>query len=462
MRIFNASGGFLSIMAICAIVAGTANAVEDASRLGKELTPAGGEMAGNKDGTIPAYTGRSDTLPGWSYGKPRGDYWTHKDDKPLFSIDAGNVNKYADKLTDGQIATIHAVKGYRMDIYPTRRSCTVPDFVAENTKKNTSTARLSADKTTIDEAVVPGYPFPIPSSGIEAMLNSKMRYRGLAIDFPGVTTVVSPRKGGSESIRIPTDYTYVSPWAAKGSVLLSSRGMVEKHIFVSYMAPPALAGQALAITDYFDKASETFYYFPGQRRVRRMPSYTYDAPQIGFENQYLMDEPNMFTGRLDRFDWKIVGKKETFVPYNVFGAYQPKVKEEEFIKPDTANPALLRYELHRVWVIEATVKSGARHMSPKRRYYLDEDSWNILLAEHFDAQGKLWRTSEGFIIPIWELGGACDVEAFIQHNLTEGRYLVDSFSTGSGKDIQWHSSPSSPRHNSSYYTSDNLRAVSDR
>ena len=65
-----------------------------------------------------------------------------KDDKPAFSIDASNVDKYADKLSAGQLALFKAYKGYRMDVYPTRRTCPVPDFVAAQTKKNATAAKI--------------------------------------------------------------------------------------------------------------------------------------------------------------------------------------------------------------------------------------------------------------------------------------------------------------------------------
>src|SRR5690606_21713718 len=92
---------------------------QEAARLGKDLTPVGAEKAGNKDGTIPAWTGGITRSPaGWKPGDPRVDPF--KDDKPLFSIDASNVDKYKDKLSEGQQTLIRTLKGYRMDVYPTR------------------------------------------------------------------------------------------------------------------------------------------------------------------------------------------------------------------------------------------------------------------------------------------------------------------------------------------------------
>jgi len=435
---------------------------QDAARLGAELTPSGAEKAGNKDGSIPAWAGGESVGSGWSYGKKRVDFWKYHAEKPLFAIDASNVDKYADKLSAGQIATIKQVKGYRMDVYPSHRDCGVPDFVAENTKKNAGKAKLDADGWSLKEATVPGFPFPIPANGTEAMWNNKMRYHGIGIDWPHVTTAVSPRKGGSEWIKAVSDQTMYFPWGAKGSNSLSKLPSVEYYTYFAYNSPTALAGQALAITVFLNQPStETFYYFPGQRRVRRMPSYAYDSPQIGFENQYTLDEPLVFNGAIDRFDWKLIGKKEMYVAYNSFGTYDFTAKFEDVAHNDSLNPASRRYELHRVWVVEATVKPGMRHIAPKRTFYLDEDSWNFVGAEDYDGQGKLFKFREGYLIPVYETG-TCDVSAFAQYNLTEGRYVFDMHPVGGSKDMRWATDANGPRYKAGYYTSENLRAISDR
>ncbi|MBK9135178.1 MAG: DUF1329 domain-containing protein [Betaproteobacteria bacterium] len=434
----------------------------DAAKLGVELTPAGAERGANADKSIPVWPGNEVQHSGWAHGQLRAAHWKHKGDKPLFSIDAASADQHAARLAPGQLALLKQVKGYRMDVYPSRRTCGVPDFVADNTKKNVSAAKIGADGWSLAEAMVPGFPFPMPANGTQAMWNAKMRYRGVGMDFRNTVTSVAPRKGGSEWIRAGQEFTAYMPWGAKGSQPLSKLPKVEYYAYFAYNSPPALAGQALAIAFFLDQpGSETFYYFPGQRRVRRMPSYSYDSPQIGMENQYTLDEPFVFNGTIDRFDWKLVGKRELIVPYNAFGAYDFKTKFEDIAKADAIDPAFRRYELHRVWVVEATVKSGMRHTAPKRTFYLDEDSWNMLLAEDYDAQGKLAKVREGFLIPVYETG-TCDVSAFVQHNLAEGRYLFDMHAAGTGADVRWVTEGSGPRFSPNFYTADNLRSVSER
>lgn len=455
MKVKKLTGVLLALSAGFACAAGT---VQD---LGSSLTSLGAEKAGGQG--VPDWKSEDVALPGWSYGKLRKDYFKYKDDKVVETIDASNVDKFADKLTPGQIALLKQVKNYKMDIYPSHRYCSAPEFVGENTKKNINVAKIGADGWSLSEAVMPGEPFPFPKNGLEVMYNSKMRYRGVGQDFKNTVTAVSPRKGSSEWIKAGSQQTVFFPWGGKGSVNLSTLPGVEYYTYFAYSSPTALAGQALAIANFLNQpGSETFYYFPGQRRVRRMPAYAYDSPQIGFENQYTLDEPFVFNGTMDRFDWKLVGKKEIYVPYGSFGAVNFKGKFEDIATPDFIAQNARRYELHRVLVVEATVKAGVRHLAPKRTFYVDEDSWNLVLADDYDAQNKLWKHRESYVIPVYETG-SCDMAGFAQYNLAEGRYVFDMNAAGTGKDISWETDgKNNPRYKASFYSADNLRAISDR
>lgn len=438
-------------------------AQQDAAQLGTSLTPLGGEAAASADGAIPAWTppGRQDA--GWSYGEVRGQHWKFKDDKPLYSITSANLAQHAAKLSPGQLELFKKLPGYRMDVYPTRRSCGAPDFVVANTRSNVGFAQLDGDGLALREAHVPGIPFPMPKSGAEVMWNMKMRYRGVGFDMAKTISGISPRQGGGEWLRTSTDWFAYTPWGAKGSALFSSFDHLEMATYFSYNEPAALAGQAGVVTTKAGEQATTFYYFPGQRRVRRMPSYSYDAPQIGLDNQYTIDESNVFFGPMDRFDWKLVGKQELLVPYNAFGAYDGSARIEDVAKQDFIAPESRRYELHRVWVVEANVRQGMRHQAPKRVFYIDEDSWNGLMAVDYDKQGQIWKVREGFTIPVYETG-ACDMEAQVQYNLVDGRYLYDMTSIGAGrKDHRWLAEDAgNPRLKRDFYTSDNLRAISER
>ncbi|MGH8786953.1 MAG: DUF1329 domain-containing protein [Cupriavidus necator] len=427
-----------------------------------DLTPSGAERAGNKAGTIPAWEGKDTPAAGWTADKPRGAFWQHKSEKPLYTIDASNVDKYAATLTPGQIALIKENKGYRMDVYPTHRNCGMADWVAANTKKNATEAKLASDGVTLEHAVLPGIPFPTPKSGAEAMWNYQTRFRGMGVSFPAFYTVLSPRAGSDEWVDAAEEMSIYFPWGKKGAHTPASVDHVLTALSFQYKSPTALAGQgAVGVNSFGATSAEVSYYFPGQRRVRRMPSYAYDAPQIGMENQYTVDQGFMFLGNLDRFDWKLVGKKEMIVPANAFGMYDFTSNLRDVFQQKSINPAARRYELHRVWMVEATVKAGQRHTAPKKTFYFDEDSWMAVVSEDYDAQGKLWKVREGYPIPVWETG-SCDLETFVQYDMISGRYLGDMVTAGAGKGVRWITDSSEARFRLDYYTPESLRARSER
>jgi hypothetical protein len=412
----------LALAAMAAVGSSLAQS-RDAARLGKDLTPAGGEQAASKDGSIPAYTGAEPPEAGWAWGKLRGEFWKHKGEKPLYSVDASNVDKYADKLSPGQVELIKQTKGYRMDVYPSHRSCGVPDFVADNTRKNVEAGKLKDNGWTLQEALLPGYPFPMPRNGAEAMWNAKMRYRGLALDYKKVITAASPRKGSEEWIKAGSEQVVFVPWGAKGSVAFSKLPQVEYYTYFGYNSPTALAGQALAITNYSEAATETFYYFPGQRRVRRAPQVAYDNPGTASDGMRTSDQLDMFNGGIDRYDWKLIGKEEVYVPYNSYKLHSDSLKVADIVTPMHINQEHTRYELHRVWVVEATLKEGKRHIYAKRRFYVDEDSWGVLVVDQYDNRGRLWRVSEGHSINYYDiLSFWTTLEVHI--DLLSGRYLA--------------------------------------
>ncbi|NMG30198.1 DUF1329 domain-containing protein [Aromatoleum evansii] len=437
-------------------------AAGDADRLGKELTPLGGEKKGNADGSIPAWEGLESAPNGWVAGKYRGDYAKTKDEKALFSIDASNVDKYASKLTPGQIALIKQSKGYRMDVYPTHRNCGVPAWVEERTKENATEAKMAPDGFSLEHARAGGVPFPIPKSGVEAMWNHKLRSTGVGFDYKQGVAALSPSRGTNDFVFSTFEITQYYPHGTKEAKNVEDAGKVEFYTYYKYKSPVSLAGQALVSTSYLDRPAEVSYYFPGQRRVRRLPTYAYDAPLLGFENEYMVDIQNMFWSQLDRFDYKLAGKKEIYIAHNAFKMYDFNAKLEDVFKRDFINPDVTRYELHRVWVVEATVKQGQRHTTPKRTYYLDEDSWNLVAAEDYDANGNIWNVRQTFQIPVWELGGTCTYGPWMQYSLQSGRYVADNQVIGQGSDVKFLTSPDGGRFKANFYTPDTLRATSER
>jgi Protein of unknown function (DUF1329) len=439
---------------------------EQADRLGKDLTPIGAERAGNRDGTIPAYEGGEAPLPGWSWGKVRSRYSKFKDEQPLFSIDASSVDRYAGHLTEAQITALKTVPGYRMDVYPSHRTCNIDATYAERTRQNATDARIGADGWSLEHAKTAGVPFPIPQSGVEALYNSRMRPQGIGYRLTDGTTMISPRPGSREftSYAWSLEVFLPSHRAAKASV--ESDGAVDFYLHYAYAEPAAMRGQAFIGISFENKDPESYYYFPGQRRVRRLPNYVFDAPVVGYENQYLNDEQLMLWSTLDRFEYRLVGKQEIYVQNNSLKMHDFDAKREDVFGKAFVNPAYRRFELHRVWVVDARLKPAFKHLVPHRVYYLDEDSWSIAAVTEYDQDGKVWKLMESSQIPIWELGGSCGYVAYTIWDLKGGRYVADFSVIGTGTDVKWirpdDPDASQPQFKADFYTPETLRAISER
>jgi hypothetical protein len=350
-----------------------------------------------------------------------------------------------------------------MPVYPSHRNCGFPDFVLENTKAEEGKASIGPDGWSLQNAVLPAVPFPHPKAGIEAMWNWLVRYQGVGQDWPVGRTAISASPGGTNRIEFTWTQLVYFPWGGKGKSAPSDAGGVAYAMYYGISEPAALAGQGLVQRYYFSKDSDAYYYFTGQRRVRRLPSYAYDAPIIGTENQYPSDSQFIFYGNPDRFDWKIVGKKEMYVPYNNFEVQNFNTKFDDAAGPDFISPSVRRYELHRVWEVVGTVKSGFRHTAAKKVLYFDEDTWNIVAGDDFDAQGKIWKTKENYSAPSWEIGGTCTVSSFAMYDLANGRYLTDQQIWGTGKDQRhFASATDDKRLDDEFFTSDGLASRSER
>jgi hypothetical protein len=448
----------LSVAVALAVVWGSAHSAaseQEAARLGKDLTPVGAEKAGNKDGTIPAWTGGITKPPaGWKASDPRVD--PYKDDKVLFSIDASNVDKHKDKLSEGQQTLIRTLKGYRMDVYPTRRSCGYSDEIYQNSAKNARVARLAEGGWQLENAVGRGVLFPIPKNGAEAVWNHKLRFQG-AGRIEHYSTLFSAKSGDFSQLAQNQWVAYpIHDPAMKSFEDLKKS---EAKILNEVVAPAARAGEMILVHWFMDRGSDAWLYFPGQRRVRRAPSFAYDNPVPGYENLETVDQYPMYAGAMDRYDWKLVGKKEMYIPYNNWKLIDKSRKYKDIYLPDYVNRDLMRYELHRVWVVEATLKEGMRHIFPRRVMFIDEDSWTLLLTDLYDAQGKVWRVQEASLWVAPEIP-ACVSQEFVGYDLNVGRYIAET-ATQEAAPTDWLAGREG-RINPNMFSPDELRRRGER
>jgi hypothetical protein len=405
----------------CAGMASAAVTEAEAARLGAELTPVGAERAGNADGSIPEWKGGEMTPPaGWSVGQPRPD--PYAGEQPLVSIDASNAEQHKQFLSVGQLALLQNIQGYRMDVYPTHRNCGYPEVVYERTKQNATMAKMGDNGWSLETAVPSGVPFPIPQTGAEAMWNHKLRWSG-AGRTETYSTIFSEPTGRTFVPLVQKQWT-LTPFGDDSQTSLAGGG-IEYKLLNEVVSPAARVGELILIHYFLNKPNEAWLYFPGQRRVRRSPTFAYDNPVPGYENLLMVDQYPMYSGAMDRYDFKLIGKQELYVTYNTFRFNDTTLKFKDIMEPLAPKRDLIRYEKHRVWKIEATVKQGMRHLFPKREFYLDEDTWAMLQADLYDAQGKVWRVMESYPYSAWELG-ACVYQGYTSYDLNVGRYMADN------------------------------------
>ncbi|ANB73015.1 hypothetical protein AYM40_12055 [Paraburkholderia phytofirmans OLGA172] len=413
------------LMALCGLVGASQLAVgavsaDEAAKLKSTLTPFGAEKAGNKSGTIPAWDGGyTQAPPGYKSGDQLPDPFASE--KPLYSITAKNVDQYADKLTDGTKALLKKYPDtFRLDVYPTHRTAAAPQWVYDNTFKNATNCKTKEGGNAL-EGCYGGIPFPVPTNGVEAMWNHRLIWAGETTSL-NVANYIGTANGHLElAVKTYNKGTY--PYYDKNGSVDTFKGN-SQMLRVFMTDPPFKAGEQFLAVDSVDQPRQAWQYLTGQRRVRMAPTIGYDTPDDVNSGTNYYDEAFTFWGPLDRYDWKLIGKKEMYIPYNDNKFFERGKKIEELLTPRHHNPDAVRWELHRVWVVEATLAPGKRHAVPKRRFYLDEDTWGAVLGDGYDANGQLWRVEMAlpFIVPEGPM--VLPNANFSLYNLTTGTYLA--------------------------------------
>lgn len=388
---------------------------EQAVRLGNDLTPLGGTMAGNVDGTIPAYTGGMDTPPaGWTPDKGYIDPFFNE--QPLFTITAANMAQHEGKITAGMRALLIRYPQFKMPIYPTHRTASLPENIEAKVKaeavnvelKEFGLANLNGSTT----------PFPIPENGLEAILNHNVRYLGGGLERNYIQVPVRPH-GNYLLVKAQERRVYDQN--------LDSH--TENRLFNftgKFLAPASLTGNITLVHEPVDQVKEprsAWIYSVGSRRVRRAPTVAYDSPVDGSEGLITTDDLDAFNGAPDRYDWKLLGKREMYVGYNAYGIASKNLAYDQIIKPGTPDSNLMRYELHRVWVVEAMLKEGERHIYGRRTFYIDEDSWSILATDSYDIRGELWRVGIHPLIQYYDAQVPW-YSVSVWHDLNSGGYMI--------------------------------------
>ena len=423
------AAGALACLALALAVSAPCAAQPDYTRLGHDLTPVGAERAANADGTIPAWDGGLLRPPaGWT--PQQGYVDPFPGDKPLFTIDSTNVAQYDAKLTRGQAALLKKhPQHFRMNVYPTRRTIGYPKAVTDRVAAQAG--KVSLQGFGLKDLGGSTTPFPIPANGLEAIWNHLVRYLGGGI----------ARTGHSFPVRSNGDY-YKIGFRAQRIYAQNVEGAEPNRLFyaLGYFTEPAtLRGTIFLVHEPVDQVAEqrsAWIYNSGARRVRRAPDLAYDGINDGSEGMLTTDQVDGYNGAPDRYEWKLLGKREVYVPYNVYRLSDKTLKYKDIVQPRTINPDYVRYELHRVWIVEGTLKPGQRHIYGKRTLYLDEDSWSVLAEDAYDTRGGLWRASMHGLVQAYDV----QVPFFrfgIYHDLNSGGYLVGGLDNEVREPIQF-------------------------
>lgn len=339
----------------------------------QRLTPVGAEAAGNANGSIPAWTGGLTAPPaGWQPAQGYIDPFASE--QSLEVITGANASQHQSRLSAGLLALLARNNQFRMPVYPTHRTAAYPSRVIAAAGKGPADGRSA------------GIAYPEPRNGLEAVSNHLLRYLGGGIerDFDSFVVRASgePLKIGFHDQRVYDEN-------------FDERMPGRMFSYLGYFLSPAdLVGTIFLVHEpspLGTEARKAWIYNAGQRRVRRAPDLAYDSVQNGSDGLAIVDQYDGYNGNPDRYDWQLIGKRELLVPYNNYRIGDKRLPYSQIVRKGSPNADLLRFELHRVWVVEAKLKPGQSHVYARRVLYLDEDSWSVLLSEAYDSRGQLWR-----------------------------------------------------------------------
>ena len=399
----------------------------EAQKLDNELTPVGAERSGNSAGTIPPWTGGLATPPkNWTPGQIEIDPFPQ--DKPLFVITRDNLDLYRDRLSDGHVRMLEQYgPDFFLPVYQTRRTAAFPEHVYDKFRENALSAELLDNGNGVRNTIMTS-PFPIPQNGLEVIWNHILRYRGEEISFRSASA--TPQVNGSFN-QVVNEYDYFIAYSRRGADLAD----IDNKIFylkTDTIAPSNLAGTITLVHETLDQIRSprlAWRYDSGSRRLRRSPNLAYETDLPNSSSLRTVDQKDMYNGAPNQYDWELKGKREMFMPYNAYRLHEEGVRPDDVIRAGHINQQLARYELHRVWVVEATLRTGISHVYARRVFYIDEDSWQILASEEYDANGNLWRVSEAHNISFYS-EPVFWTTMEMTYDLKSERYYIDGLDDG--------------------------------
>lgn len=223
------------------------------------------------------------------------------------------------------------------------------------------------------------------------------RYRGGQVERTIMQTTVF-ENGDFVPIRLQQRYS-------RATQKLNAAENILFYYLDRVVSPARLAGNTLLVHETLDQEKEprrAWLYNTAYKRVRRVPGASYETPIPGTFGLKTADAHDMFNGTPDRYHWNYLGKRELYIPYNAYRLCNNQLSYAEMLLAEGIKPEFMRWELHRVHVIEAQLREDERHIYARRVLYLDEDSWSVVLADYYDRHGQLWRSAEGHMIQYYD------------------------------------------------------------
>ena len=366
-------------------------------------------------------------IPG--YESNNGEY---KDpfieDSIIFQITKDNYLDYEKYLTPGQIK-MFATYGstFFMNIYPSRRSCAVPDEVLELSKGGN--AKLVDGGEGI-EGVVGSIPFPNASEPLHHLWNHILRYRGVDIQGGSPYYIVNYNGEKINGAGKAIAKNYWNPFIS------NDKGLQGK-IMTKVTHPPRLADAGVLVIESLNALAtprRAWVYSPATRRVRRAPDIAYDNYSGFSQGLTTIDSFDGFNGAKDRYTWKNGGTELKFMPYNSYKFHN--ANHEKSLTALHVNQEYLRYELVKVNIVNADLKEDMRHILPHRVMYFDFDSHNFISEDIYDGEKNLIRYRELPIMNFYD-EPMCNAIHAATYDFATKKYLLNNVRSVDVPKVKW-------------------------
>lgn len=369
----------------------------DTAQLDAMLTPLGAERAGNADGSIPAWDGGLSGAALAAETPVVPDLFAGE--RPLYVVNQDNMQQYAALLSDGTQRMVERA-AMSLHVYQTRRTAAAPQYVYDNTARNMTRAQLDPKGGRLGfTGAVGGAPFPVidtadaVAGGAQLIWNHLTAWNGASMRTAFMLHHAM-RKGKlslANGRMVRALYPYYQPDISLDEFV----GYYSKfHTYDYAVASPAAQAADTGVetivwhsTDMSMHPDIVWTLLSSQGRVRKAPTEQYGAPNAAVNGIGNLDENAVFSGNPSQYDWRYIGKQEMLVPYNCNG--MRVAPAAALVQPGFPNPDLVRWEKHRVWVVEAVLRPEMSNVNARRRLYIDEDTWHAVLGESYDSSGNM-------------------------------------------------------------------------